>query len=87
MTDATPSHPWKRHLRAGRRQRLPRLTDPAERVVVVTAPAWSPAPPLDLPAWCHLAGCDCLGPVASPLGPAYAIRLAAVTKLGNERWP
>jgi hypothetical protein len=66
MTDAPPSHPWKRHRRAGLRQRLPWLTDPAERVVVVAAPAWSPAP---------------------PLGTAHAIRLAAITKLGDERWP
>ena len=46
-----------------------------------------PAAPLDPPAWCHLAGRDCLGPVASPLGPACAIRLTAVTKPSDERWP
>ena len=46
-----------------------------------------PAASLDLPAWCHLTGRGCLGPVTSPLGPGQAIRLAADAKPAGDRRP
>jgi tRNA 2-thiouridine synthesizing protein A len=48
------------------------LAPPATMHVVTD----DPAAPLDLPAWCHLAGHHYLGLVASPLGTAYGIQIA-----------
>jgi tRNA 2-thiouridine synthesizing protein A len=36
--------------------------------------ASDPAAPIDLPAWCHLTGHSCLGPVPAATRPAYAMR-------------
>jgi tRNA 2-thiouridine synthesizing protein A len=46
-----------------------------------------PAAPLDLPAWCHLAGHHYVGPVACHLGRAYGIRLRADAKAVDAQRP
>lgn len=57
---------------------LRKRIDGARPGTVVHVIATDPAAPLDLPAWCHMTGHHCLGPVPDPSGrPVYRLRLAA----------
>ncbi|GIE36298.1 hypothetical protein Ait01nite_093430 [Actinoplanes italicus] len=48
--------------------------------------ATDPAAPLELPAWCHLTGHTCLGPMPGEC-PTYAVRVAGAAVLTDRRLP
>jgi TusA-related sulfurtransferase len=49
--------------------------------------ATDPAAPIDLPAWCHLAGHDYLGPLPDALAPTYVLRLTATARATDPAKP
>lgn len=75
----TPSRPHRRRtglLCATLLLRLRKQVEDPPSGTVVHVLATGPAPPLDLPAWCHMVAHDYLGPLSSSR-PVYGICLAA----------
>lgn len=46
-----------------------------------------PVAPIDLPVWCRMTGHTYLGPVAGPVVPTYAVRVAAGATATDAQYP